>query len=143
MAEIQKKRYLEENSSKEEIEVIKKRVDYYDKDIILVREIPVPSAFAQKLFFEKLNEIIEPEQKFYMLIDLRDVIIKKPDAENRDILKKTFEYYKTQIVHGCVVIGPNIFMRLAAKVLLRGRVTSLSIHSSMEDALDKISEIRE
>jgi len=53
MVEIKSKGYFEENSSKEEIEVIKKRVDYYNKDIILMREMPVPSSFAQKLFFEK------------------------------------------------------------------------------------------
>ena len=142
MVEIQKKGYFEENSSKEEIEVLKNRVDYYDKDIIWFRDIPIPSSFVQKLFFEKLNEIIGQDQKFYMLIDLRDVIIKKTDVENRDILKKTFEYYKSQIIHACVVIGTNMFMRLAAKVVLRGRVESLSFHPSMEDALDKISEIR-
>ena len=88
MIEVQKKGYYEENSSKEEIEVIKKRVNHYNKDIIFFREMPVPSSFAQKLFFEKLNEIVEPHQKFYLLIDLTEVILKIPDAEHRDILKK-------------------------------------------------------
>jgi len=141
MVAIQTKRYFEENSSKEEIEVLKSRITYYDKNIIWFRDIPIPSSFVQKLFFQKLNEIIEPDQKFYMLIDLRDVKIKKADVENRDILKKTFEHYKSQIIHGFVVVGPNIFMKVAAKVVFR-RLNSLSFHLTMEDALDKISEIR-
>ena len=128
MIEVQKKGYFEENSSKEEIEVIKKRVDHYNKDIILMREMPVPSSFAQKLFFEKLNEIIEPTQKFYLLIDLTEVVTKIPDAEVRDILKNTFEYYKSQIIHACVVVGANMFMRLAAKIILRNKNKSTKFH---------------
>ena len=132
MVAIQTKRYFEENSSKEEIEVLKSRITYYDKNIIWFRDIPIPSSFVQKLFFQKLNEIIEPDQKFYMLIDLRDVIIKKADVENRAILKNTFEHYKSQIIHGCVVVGTNIFMKVAAKVVFRGRIDSLSFHPNME-----------
>lgn len=142
MVEIKSKGYFEENSSKEEIEVIKKRVDYYNKDIILMREMPVPSSFVQKLYFEKLNEIIEPDQKFYLLIDLTEVILKIPDAEHRDILKNTFEYYKSQITHACVVVGTNMFMRLAAKIIMRNKVKSVSIHSNWKMALDKMSEIK-
>lgn len=142
MVEIQTRRYLEDNSSKEEIEVLKNRVDYYDNDTIWFRDIPIPSSFVQNLFFEKLNEIIKPGQKFYMLIDLRDVIIKKADVENRAILKNTFEHYKSQIIHGCVVVGTNIFMKVAAKVVFRGRIDSLSFHPNMEEALVKMTEIR-
>jgi len=64
MVEIQTRRYLEDNSSKEEIEVLKNRVDYYDNDTIWFRDIPILSSFVQNLFFEKLNEIIKPGQKF-------------------------------------------------------------------------------
>ncbi len=142
MVEIQTKRYFEENSSKEEIEVLKNRVDYYDNDTIWFRDIPIPSSFVQNLFFEKLNEIIKPGQKFYMLVDLRDVIIKKADVENRAILKNTIEHYKSQIIHGCVVVGTNIFMKVAAKVVFRGRIESLSFHPNMEEALVKMTEIR-
>ena len=142
MVEIQTRRYLEDNSSKEEIEVLKNRVDYYDNDTIWFRDIPIPSSFVQNLFFEKLNEIIKPGQKFYMLVDLRDVIIKKADVENRAILKNTFEHYKSQIIHGCVVVGTNIFMKVAAKVVFRGRIDSLSFHPNMEEALVKMTEIR-
>jgi len=142
MVEIQTRRYLEDNSSKEEIEVLKNRVDYYDNDTIWFRDIPIPSSFVQNLFFEKLNEIIKPGQKFYMLVDLRDVIIKKADVENRAILKNTFEHYKSQIIHGCVVVGTNIFMKVAAKVVFRGRIESLSFHPNMEEALVKMTEIR-
>lgn len=64
-----KKRYNVENTSKKEIEVIKKRIDHYDKDVILMREMPIPSIFVQKLFFEKLTEIIKPESQFFLLIE--------------------------------------------------------------------------
>lgn len=64
-----KKRCNVENTSKKEIEVIKKRIDHYDKDVILMREMPIPSIFVQKLFFEKLTEIIKPESQFFLLIE--------------------------------------------------------------------------
>ena len=89
-----KKRYNVENTSKKEIEVIKKRIGHYDKDVILMREMPVPSIFVQKLFFKKLKEIVKPESQFFLLIDLREVL-EKPDSELREILKN-FNHYRKQ-----------------------------------------------
>lgn len=45
-----KKRYNVENTSKKEIEVIKKRIDHYDKDVILMRRCRY-QAFSSKSYF--------------------------------------------------------------------------------------------
>jgi len=60
-----------ENTSEEKIEAIKKRVSYYKDDIIIYKQLPLPTAFDHKLFLEKLKEIVKPENKFYLFIDLR------------------------------------------------------------------------
>ncbi len=140
--ELEKKKYTAENTSEQEIEAIKQRIDYCDEDVILFKEMPVPTVFAQRLFLDRFNEILNPNQLFHLIIDLREASMKKSDAEHREILKQTFEYYKSQIVHCCIVTTPNIFVRLTAKIVMRNRVRSSSIHSRMEDALNKISEIR-
>ena len=54
MIKLQNKRYLEDNASREEIDAIKNRIDSYDKDVIFFKEMPIPTGFVQKLFFEKL-----------------------------------------------------------------------------------------
>ena len=142
MIAIENREYNAGNTSEQEIDAIKKRIKYYDEELILWKEVPIPTGFVQKLFFDRFIEIVKQGQNFYLIIDLREVLVKKVDAEHREVLKNTFEYYKSQIIHCCVVVGPNIFMRLAAKIALRNRIRSSSVHSRMEDALDKISEIR-
>ena len=135
------KRYNADNTSNEEIETIKDRVSFYKDDIIIYKQLPLPTAFAQKLFFEKLKEIVKPETQFYLLIDLREVILSKPDSELREILKNIFKYYRKQIIHCCVVVGSkvNVLVKFAARIIMRKSVNSYSIHSDFDEALGKIS----
>lgn len=135
-----KKRYNVENTSKKEIEVIKKRIDHYDKDVILMREMPIPSIFVQKLFFEKLTEIIKPESQFFLLIDLREVL-EKPDSELREILKNLFNHYRKQLIHCFVVVDSkmNVLLKFTAGIIMNKSVNSYSIHSDFDEALGRIS----
>ena len=135
-----KKRYNVENTSKKEIEVIKKRIDHYDKDVILMREMPIPSIFVQKLFFEKLKEIVKPESQFFLLIDLREVL-EKPDSELREILKNLFNQYRKQLIHCFVVVDSkvNVLLKFTARIIMKKSVNSYSIHSDFDEALGRIS----
>ena len=135
-----KKRYNVENTSKKEIEVIKKRIDHYDKDVILMREMPIPSIFVQKLFFEKLKEIVKPESQFFLLIDLREVL-EKPDSELREILKNLFNHYRKQLIHCFVVVDSkvNVLLKFTAGIIMKKSVNSYSIHSDFDGALGRIS----
>ncbi len=128
-----------ENTSEEKIEAIKKRVSYYKDDIIIYKQLPLPTAFDHKLFFEKLKEIVKPENKFYLFIDLREVL-GKPNSELREILKN-INYYKEQIIHCCVVVDSKVsaLIKVAAKIVIRESVNSYSIHSDFDEALEKIS----
>jgi len=144
MIVIEKREYHRDDTSKQEIEAIKERISYYNDDIIIYKQMPLPTAYAQELFFEKLKEILKPECQFFLLIDLREVHLKKPDSELREILKNIFNYYKNQIIHCCVVVSSkvNVLIKFAARIIMRGSVDSYSIHSGFEDALSKISELR-
>lgn len=135
-----KKRYNVENTSKKEIEVIKKRIDHYDKDVILMREMPIPSIFVQKLFFEKLKEIVKPESQFFLLIDLREVL-EKPDSELREILKNLFNHYRKQLIHCFVVVDSkvNVLLKFTAGIIMKKNVDSYSIHSDFDEVLGRIS----
>jgi len=135
------KRYNAENTSKEEIEAIKDRVRFYTDNIIIYKQLPLPTAFAQNLFFEKLKEIVKPKNKFFLLIDLREVILSKPNSELREVLKNIFKYYKKQIIHCCVVVSSKgkIILKFAARIILSKSVNSHSIHSDFDEAVKKIS----
>ena len=134
------KMYNAENTSKEEIEAIKERVSYYKDDIIIYKQLPLPTAFAQKLFIEKLKEIVKPESQFLLLIDLREVL-EKPNSELREILKNIFKYYKKQIIHCCIVIDSkvNVFIKFAVRIIMGKSLNSYSIHSDFDEALEKIT----
>ena len=58
MIKIEKRKYSRDNTSEEEIATLKKRIDYIDDNIILLKEISIPTAFVHQLFFEKLNKIV-------------------------------------------------------------------------------------
>ena len=145
MIEIEKREYRRDNTSKQEIEAIKERVSYYTNEIITYKQMPLPTPFAQELFFAKLKEIIKLENQFYLLIDLSEVRLKRPNPELRKILKNIFKFYKKQIIHSCVVVDSkvNVLVKFAARIIMRGSVNSYSIHSGFDEALEKISNIKE
>jgi len=142
MIKIEKRKYSRDNTSEEEIATLKKRIGYIDDNIILLKEISIPTAFVHQLFFEKLNKIVNSNDNFYLIIDLSEVKDKIPNVEVRAKIRENFEYYRNQIIHGCVIVGSNIFMKFATRLTLRGQIKSISIHSNINEAKEKITSMK-
>jgi len=58
------KRYNAENTAKEEIEAIKERLSYYKDDIIIYKQLQLPTASHKKLFL-RVNRNSEIGINFY------------------------------------------------------------------------------
>ncbi|MEO9966286.1 MAG: hypothetical protein ABJF11_10890 [Reichenbachiella sp.] len=140
--DLEEREYRIENSTAEDILRIKEKVFFIDKDILVIEELAHPTEFNQILFFEKMQELILPHFTFYLLIDLTKVKEKKNDSAHRDRLKKTFKYYRRQILHNAIAIEGNILIKLAAKIVMRGNVNSLSFHSNFSEARKKIEQLK-
>ena len=169
MFEIHKKGYFEENTSKEEIAVIKnhrenisylkeKNIEHVmktgniispddnvfldDNDIIIWKENPVPTKSTVEQLSMKFRRILDlSDHSFYIVFDLRKVKT-PPDAETRAILKKTFKDYKHRLLHGCVIV-PNTFMKITAKLVMKNYFNSNSYHTTMNEALNEINLLKD
>ena len=107
-----------------------------------LKEISIPTAFVHQLFFEKLNKIVNSNDNFYLIIDLTKVKDKIPNVEVRAKIRDNFEYYRNQIIHGCVIVGSNLFMKFATRLTLRGQIKSISTHSNINEAKEKITSMK-
>ena len=139
MITIENRKYNQDNTSKEEIAEINKRTEYIDSNIILIKEMSIPSAYVHQLFFEKLNRIIKANDNFYLIVDLTEVKTKIPGVDVRAKIRQNIEYYRNRIIHGCVIVGSNFFMKFAANLTLRRQIKSISIHSNISEAKEKIT----
>ena len=118
-------------------------LDDNDNDIIIWEENPVPTKSTVEKLSMKFRCILDlSDHSFYMVIDLRKVKIKLVDVEIRAILKKTFNDYRHKLLHGCVIV-PNMFMKITAKLILKSYFNSISYHTKMKDALNKINSLKD
>ncbi len=114
----------------------------YDDDIIIWEECPNPTGSSIEILLKGFKHILDlPDQSFYIVFDLRKVK-KPPDAEGRFILKNNFNQYRDKLLHGCVIV-PNQFMKITAKLVMKSYFNSISYHTKMDEALNKIESIRE
>ena len=100
-------------------------VYFYENDIIIWEEYPVPTKSTVEKLSMKFRRILDlSDNSFYIVFDLRKVKIKLVDVEIRAILKKTFNDYRHKLLHGCVIV-PNVFMKITAKLILKSYFNSI------------------
>ena len=117
-------------------------VKLYGNDIIIWEEEAIPTGSKIEVLNIKFRHILDLfDHSFYIVFDLRKVKT-PPDAEVRAILKKTFDDCRNRLLHGCVIV-PNAFMRITAKLVMKSYFKSISYHTKMEDALNKIKSLRD
>ena len=116
-------------------------VHLYDNDIIIWEGNPIPEGSITEKLSMEFKRILElSDHSFYIVFDLRKIKA-PPDAETRSILKKTFKDNKHKLQHGCVIVT-NTFMKITARLVLKSRFDSLSYHTKMPEALNKINSIK-
>ncbi len=118
-------------------------VYFYENDIIIWVENPVPTkSTVEKLSMEFRRILDLSDHSFYIVFDLRKVKIKLVDAEVRAILKKNFDDYRHKLLHGCVIV-PNAMMKITAKLVMKSYFNSISYHTKIEEALNKINSLKD
>ena len=130
------KRSYELDSNPEERQAILDRVYMLDPEehIIMYDEMPVQSVFHLELFRIKLKEIVNEDEEYTMLIDLRDA--QRPNAAIRQQLRKLFNSFSKNIMHIAVFTGKNFLLNVAAKLVLSGfTVKKFTIHKTREEAI--------
>jgi len=114
-----------------------------DNDIIIWEENPVPTKSTVEKLSMKFRRILDlSDHSFYIVFDLRKVKIKLVDAEVRAILKKNFDDYRHKLLHGCVIV-PNAMMKITAKLVMKSYFNSISYHTKIEEALNKINSLKD
>jgi hypothetical protein len=136
---IEKRKY-DSDSTPEEIEMLKKRVCLLNEDTIYYNEVPVINTFQMDVMLPIIEELIDTNKSNYLLINLVDS--KTPDAEQRDKLKTTLQPLSKHIAHAAVYTNKNKMNNIIAKFVLSGILENYSIHQTKEQALKKISDVK-
>lgn len=128
------KEYTKENASPEEVESLRENVFFLEEDIIYFRELPVMSEFGIEVMWGKVNELIKPGKKYYLIIDL--VGSKPPGANLRGPLKEWMNKVSSGIHGAYVFTEKNKLINLVAKFVLSGSgFPEFIIHKTKEEAL--------
>lgn len=116
-------------------EYLKSRVYFYDKEkrIIFFDEVPIATLRSVDYTFNVLNELIEPFNTFYLIINLSKT--QRPRSKIRKQLMDRFEPIKDSIRHCSVFTGKNLFMNMAAKFVMKQfYLNSVSFHKTRKEA---------
>ncbi len=125
-----------------ENQVISCNVYLHSDDIIIWEENLIPTLSKIDILSREFKRILDlSDHSFYIVFDLRKVKT-PPDAETRAILKKTFDDSRHKLLHGCVIV-PNAFMKITAKLVMKSYFNSISYHTKMEEAINKINELKD
>ena len=95
-----------------------------------------------KINFIKYNYILDSyDHLFYTIFNLTKVKI-FPDVEVRSVLKSNFASNKNRILHGCFIV-PNTFLKITVKLVSKRHFNSISYHTKIEQALNKINSLKD
>ena len=82
--------------------------------IIVYTEAPNTSIDQVNLYFDYLTEIAK-NRKFHVILDLTKT--SRPSAEIRSCLKNRFKRLEEDIISYHVIVGTNIFIKIAVKFI--------------------------
>ena len=134
---IEKRAYTKENSSSEDIKLIEDQVYLLEDDIIYLKEAPVISEFQIEIMWKKVQSLINPNKKYFILIDL--VVAKPPSAELRGPLKGWMKRVSPNIIAASVFTEKNRLINLVAKFVLFGSgFPNFFVSKTREEAMAKI-----
>lgn len=131
-----------EESTDEEIELLKSQVEKINGDTILWKEVPVPTVFQINIFNEKLKELTVEKKNYYMIVDL--TCSERPKADAINAIRKMLNNF-TGLKYLAVFTGKNRILNIAAKFLVArlGLLSSeFSMHKTKEEALEAIQSAK-
>ncbi len=132
-------RTYQEDSTPEEIAMLKERVYMYDENIIFYDEIPVVCPFNINLFFQKAEDLADELDQPGLIIDVSGVT--HPNAETRKVINKRFKMICDKVSHVAFVTGKNVLMNTTIRFVMFGTdLKSFSVHKNSVEAVAKIKE---
>jgi hypothetical protein len=124
------------DSTREESEAIADRVSCIDERVLLMREMPVQSAFSINLMFDRLESLAGGWERFSYVVDLSEA--RRPDAETRAALKERVLRVNPRVAHVAIVVGGNLLMRAMARLFAYGMgLTSVGVHVTRAEAIEE------
>jgi len=123
-------------STPQESEAIADRVSVIDDRLVLIRELPVQSAFSVNLMFDRLDALTRDWDRFAYVVDLIEA--RRPDAATRAALKDRVVRVNSRVTHVAIVVGSNLIMRAMARLFAHGMgLDSASIHATRAEAIEE------
>jgi hypothetical protein len=123
-------------SSRDERNAIADRVSVIGDRLLLLREVPVQSAFSVNLMFDRVETLARDWDRFGYVVDLTEA--KRPDPETRAALKGRVLGVSSRISHVAIVVGNNLIMRAMARLFAHGMgLVSVSIHATRAEAIEE------
>lgn len=140
MIELERREYGPD-STPEEIEMLRSRVNLIDGNVICYKEVYVLNEFQIEVMSQKASELIVEGQDNYIILDLVDS--KAPNAPQRKKIRECFSKFVHHVTHTSIYTQNNIINNLAAKFILGSIGFPInSIHRTREEALKAIEKVK-
>jgi hypothetical protein len=121
------------DSNPAEIQAIQARLTLLRPDVVMYREVPVPSPFQIGLFADRLRQLTAGLASYAMIMDLSQA--KPPGSAVREALRGLFSE-QTRLTRVAVFTGGNFIINGVARVLLRScGVRNLTMCKDEDEAL--------
>ncbi len=128
------------DSTEQEQRAIRNLVTVHSDGVIVYREPPVVTKFTLDLFWERIRELSEGLDRFYLIADLTDT--RPPNQEVRRYLRDLYATIHPEYV--AIFTGKNFVLNVAAKFVLGMALGKIphSVHKDIEGALGAIDAVR-
>lgn len=128
-------------SSQEERQAIADRVSKISEDILLWKEVPVPSLLSVELMERRVQELTEGLQAYTRIVDLSEA--GRPNAQVRRRLREMLAG-EHRLRHIGVFTLKNALINVALRFVFSGlaKNISLSVHQTFADALQSCRDSR-
>lgn len=126
--------------SQEEIRSIRECIYFHEEDIVVWKETQQLSEFTIDVSFEKLKELTNQLDKFYLIVDLCDS--RRPNMQYVNKLKIGMNDMTDRGMLGIFIFFGNyvMFNSIVKYVTARIGIPVLSVNKNLEDALSAIQK---
>lgn len=138
---ILEKRPYNSDSTQEEIEMLKSRVNLINDDTICYQEVYVLSEFQIGIMSKRASELVVAGKDNYMILNLSHA--KPPNAAQRKKIRECFSKFTEHIIHTSIYTQNNVLNNIAAKFILGSIGFPInSIHTTRDQSLESIKKAR-
>jgi hypothetical protein len=125
------------DSSPEEVDALRARIEVTPSGVVVFNEVPVPTVFSVTVLFDRLEEVVAGWRSISYVADLTEA--QRPSAEVRSVLKMRAMRLKDRYGHVAIVVGDNIVIRAMARLFAYSMgLRSVSLHPNRDQAIAEV-----